>query len=193
MAPQTKNVAALKPDKVTGGISYAPAGTALPTDATTTLAAGYIPLGYIGDDGVQPSRDVSTDKAKAWGGDIIAQLVTDDSQSFVFKLREVFGAAVNQWLYGEDNVTTTAPSSTHGTQVAVLDTAYKPEQCVIVIDGFSGGKKMRVVIPVADPAVTGEDPYVDGSVTGYEVTVEALKDSTGTRAYRYYEADDKTA
>lgn len=193
MAPQTKNVAAIKPDKVTGGISWAPAGTALPTDATTVLAAGYKPLGYLGDDGVQPSRDTSIEKVKAWGGDVIAALLTDDSQSFVFKLREVFAQNVNEWVYGTANVTVTAATSSSGTTTAIQDKAYKPENCVFVIDGFHGGKKVRIVVPNADSTVTGEDPYVDGAVTGYEVTVEALKDDSGVRVYRYLLADDKLA
>jgi hypothetical protein len=56
---------------------------------------------------------------------------------------------------------------------------------------ISGSKKMRIVIPLADPVITGERPYVDSDVSGYEVTVEALKDTSGVRAYRYFENDDQ--
>lgn len=191
MAPQTKNVAAVKPSKTTGGISYAPLGSPLPTDASTALDGAFKPLGYIGDDGVQPSRDTSIEKVKAWGGDVIAALLTDDSQSFVFKLREVFAQNVNEFVYGAENVVVTPATSGAGTKTAIQDKAYKPDDCILVIDGFHGGKKMRVVVPAADSVVTAEDPYVDGSVTGYEVTVEALKDASGVRAYRYYENDDR--
>jgi hypothetical protein len=192
MAQSTKNVAAFKP-VTTGGVSYAPLGTALPTDASTALSATYKSLGYVSEDGIQPSRDVSVDKVKAWGGDIVAALLTDDSQGFVFKLIEVFAAEANTFVYGTDNVTTTAASSTAGTKVAVQDTAYAPLPCILVFDMFYQGKKARVVVPQPNISITGEDPYVDGSVSGYEVTVEALKDDSGVRAYRYYENDDKTS
>jgi hypothetical protein len=46
---------------------------------------------------------------------------------------------------------------------------------------------------VADPVVTGEEPYADGSLSAYTVSVEALKNTSGVRVYDYLENDDKTA
>ena len=46
-----KNVSLGKPKK-TGCLYYAPAGTALPTDATTALPAAYTCVGYLSEDGV---------------------------------------------------------------------------------------------------------------------------------------------
>ena len=59
-APSITNVAAAKPS-AQGGVYYAPLGTALPTDATTALAATYVPLGYVSEDGISPSREMSSD------------------------------------------------------------------------------------------------------------------------------------
>lgn len=189
--PSVKNVAAAKP-KVGGGISYAPLGTALPTNAATALAVAYKPLGYISEDGLVPNRDTSIEKVKAWGGDVVAALLTDESSSFQFTLLEVFQQDVNNFVYGTANVTfTAAVPGTSPSKLTILDKGGKPAQCVFVFDMFHGAKNMRVVIPVADPTITGESPMVGGALGGYEVTTEALKDSSGNRAYRYYENDDQ--
>lgn len=189
--PSVKNVAAAKPN-VGGGIYYAVAGTALPTNATTALAAAYKALGYVSEDGLQPTRDANVEKIKAWGGDIVAALLTDDSSSFAFTLIEVFQQDVNTFVYGAANVTwTAAVPGTSPSKVAVVDKGSKPAQCVMVFDMFHGAKKMRVIVPIADPTITGEANFTESNVQGYEVTVEALKDSTGARVYRYYENDDQ--
>lgn len=189
--PSTKNVAAAKP-AVGGAIYYAITGTALPTNASTALAVAYKGLGYVASDGLVPTRDTNVEKPKAWGGDTVAQLLTDESSSFQFTLLEVFQQAVNEFIYATGNVTfTAAVPGTSPSKLAILDKGGKPNQCVFVFDMVHGAKKMRIVIPLADPVVTGERPYVDSDTSGYEVTVEALKDTAGVRAYRYFENDDQ--
>lgn len=187
--PDTTNVASLKP-KVGGGVYYAPLGTALPTDSTTALAAGYIALGLVSDAGVVPTRDTSIDKIKAWGGDVVAALLTDESATFEFTLIEMYSGDVSKFVYGEDNVTVTAPAGAAGEKLAILDKGGKPDQCIIVFDMRYGDKKARVVVPVADSIVTGEEPWSDSGLAAYTVTSEALKDTSGNRVYRYSEKDN---
>lgn len=191
-APSTKNVAARKP-MVGGGVYYVAGTTALPTDASTALSAPILAgaLGYISDEGIKPSRETNVEKVKAWGGDVVAALLNDTSASFEFTLLEVFSQAVNQFVYGSGNVTVTAPTSTAGTKTAITDKGGKPLQGVFVFDMRHGDKRERVIVPAGDPVITGEEPWVDGGLTAYTVQVEALKDASGNRIYRYQENDDK--
>jgi hypothetical protein len=188
-APNTKGVAALQP-KVGGGVYYAPIGTALPVDATTSLVAAYIGLGFVSDAGVTPTRDTSIDKVKAWGGDVVAALLTDESESFEFTLIELYTKEVSQFIYGTTNVVVTAPVSGTGEKLAVSNKGGKPAQCIFVFDMRYGAKSARVVVPVADPVVTGEEPWQDTGLAAYTVTVEALKDTSGVRVYRYTTNDN---
>lgn len=190
--PSTRNVAAAKP-AVGGGVLYAPLGTALPSDASTALDAAFVPLGYISDDGVEPDRSTDTEKIKAWGGDVIAALVSDDSRSFKFTVYETYYAAVQKFVYGDDNVTATAAGAGVGSTLTVLDKATKPDDCVLVFEMKFGDKKRRVVVPNADSSVTGEGPWQDNALSSYEITCEALKDDAGVRVYDYMVNDDATA
>lgn len=179
------SVAAPKP-RVGGGLYYAPVGTPLPTDASTTLSAAYIKLGPISEDGVQPARDTSTEKPKEWSGKTLAQLLTDESRSFVFKLYGAFDVDVLNFVYGAANVTAVAAvAGTSGQTLAVLDKGGKPDQCVLVFEMAFEGLPIRKIAPVADCVVTGEDPWVGSALTAYEITAEALDDDTETRMYEY--------
>lgn len=180
--------AAAKP-KVGGGLYYAPLGTALPTDTSTALAAAFKALGPISEDGVQPSRDTSVEKVKEWDGSTLAQLLTDESRSFEIKLYGVHDSDVLAYLFGA-NATITAPGAGVGTKIAVLDKGGKPANAVLVIEMVYGGVSMRKVIPVADAVITAEEPYAAGGLMAYTITVEALKDATGTRVYEYSQLDD---
>lgn len=188
-APSTRNVAAAKP-LVGGGVYRAPLDTVLPTDATTALSAEFEALGYVSEAGVQPTRDTSVEKIKAWGGDVVAALLTDESKSFEFTLLEVFSEAVQKFVHGDANVTATAASGEDNSTLAVTDKGGKPDQQVIVFDMRHGDKRRRVVVPVADPVVTAEEAYTDGGLNAYTFTVEALKDESSVRVYEYLENDD---
>jgi hypothetical protein len=186
-----QNVAAAKP-YAGGGVYYGVLTTALPTDATTALNAALKPLGYVSEDGIRPSRDQSVERIKAFGGDIVAALVSGDERSFEFTLLEVFSSEVNKFIYGSANVTITAPTVTAGEKVYVQDKVFKPDQCIIVFELKHGNKRRRLVVPIADPVVTGEEPYVDGSLSAYTINVTALKNGAGVRVFDYLENDDHT-
>lgn len=177
------SVAASKP-KVGGGMYYAPAGTALPTDESTALGAGFVALGPISEDGVQPSRDTSIEKVKEWDGSTLASLLTDESRSFEVVLYGVHDADVNEFLFG-DNVTVTAATVSSGTKIAIEDVGGKPDNCVVVFDMRHGDKIHRAVVPVADVTVTGENAWQGSSLKAYTLTIEALKDDNGVRVYEY--------
>ena len=187
--PNTRNVAAAKPG-IGGGVYRAALGTALPTDASTALAAGYTALGYISESGITPTRDTSVEKIKAWGGDIVAALLADESRSFEFTLLEQFSKDVQEFVHGTANVTHVAAAGANGSTTAVVDKGGKPDQQILVFEMRHGGKRRRVVVPVADPVITGEEPWTDNALSAYTVTVEAIKDTSGARVYEYLQNDD---
>lgn len=191
MANTAANIVAGKP-LATGGVLIGPVGTVAPTDATTALNAAFISAGYIGEDGLTESADRSIEKVKAWGGDVVKVLQTDFSTSYSFTFLETLNSTVLKTVYGDTNVTTTAATATKGTLHAVKVNADTLPQKAFVFEVKDGIARIRIHVPLGQITEVGEITYSDGEVIGYQVTVEAFRDSTlGANAIKYID-DGKT-
>ncbi|TKT03444.1 hypothetical protein [Streptomyces lasalocidi] len=185
MANNSANVLAGKP-LATGGVLVAPTGTAAPVDAMTALNASFKALGYVGEDGLTESAERSTDKIKAWGGDVVKVVQTDYAVTYSFTLIETLNSDVLKAVHGAGNVTTTAATSTKGTLHAVkLNGDTLPRQS-FVFEVKDGDARIRIYVPQGQITEVGEVTYSDEDVIGYEVTVEAFRDATaGANAIKY--------
>ena len=172
-------VVAGKP-KAGGAIWSAPLGTALPTDATTALNVAFKSLGYVSDDGLTNEITTETEEIKAWGGDTVLTAQTGTSDTFSYKLIEALNIEVLKEVYGTSNVTGTLET---GIKISV-NSKEKIEH-VIVIETALRDKLKRIVLPIAKIKEMAEITYVDGEPVGYEVTVQALPDSSGNTHYEY--------
>ncbi len=129
---------------VTGYAYWAPKGTALPSDASTALAATYVGLGYIGEDGITNASDSETTDVKEMGGENVLSIITSYSETYQFVLIEAMRKSAAQIRYGEQNVT--------GEDGALSITHTMPDdtEFVLVVElALTGGKKDRFVIPRA--------------------------------------------
>lgn len=179
--PNTDNVTTGKP-KITGAIYRAPLGTTLPTDATTALSGAFVEMGYISDDGVTNSNTPSTTKIKAWGGQIVLIVTSEKPDTFKLKFIEALNSNVLETVYGEDNVTVDAVNGT----IAVKANAAALDDYVYVIEeALKGGAKKRIVIPCGELSALGDIVYKDDTAIGYDVTLDALPNSSGDNHYEY--------
>ena len=194
MAQLASNISAASPI-ATGGVLYAPKGTALPTDASAALNVAFKALGYVGEGGIEASGEgASYNDIIAWGGDIVASVLeTKSITKYSFTLLEVFNEEVAKLVFGTTNVTVTAATALAGTKLAILDKGAEVPRGAFAFEMAYGGKKMRYVFPDAQLAVTGEGPLVHSDITNYAVEITAYPDSSGVRSYRYLENDNKTA
>lgn len=179
------NVTAGKPKKG-GAIFRAPLGTTLPTDATTSLDAAFVNMGFVSEDGVTNSNSPDSDEQKAWGGDTVLNLQNAKPDTYKFTLLEVLNVEVLKFVYGEDNVTGTLETGIH-----VKANSDDQEECSLVIEMvLKGGVVKRTVIPNAKVTAVGDINYKDNGAVGYETTVSALPDSGGDTHHEYiYKAD----
>lgn len=169
---------------VTGGILIGTAGATLPT-SPSGATTGFTALGYVGDDGLTETADRTTDKIKAWGGDIVKVVQTEFSLSYQFTLYETLNANVLKAIHGDSNVASSAANSTHGTIRSVQVDGSTLPQLPWIFDMKDGDAKIRVVLPAGQVTQVGDITYNDGGVIGYPVTLEAFADGSGNQAYVY--------
>lgn len=177
--PSASNVSVGKP-KVAGAVYRAPKGTTLPTDASTALANTYVDMGYISEDGVTNSNSPDSEKIKDWGGQTVLVVVNEKPDTFKIKFLEALNQNVLESVYGSANVTTGT-----GT-ISVVANAAALNEYVYVIDMImTGGALKRIVIPCGALSELGDIVYKSNEAIGYEVTLEALPDSSGNNHYEY--------
>ena len=176
--PTAAKVSAGKP-KTAGAIYRAPAGTTLPTDATTALAAAFKELGYVSEDGVRNNNSPDSDNIKAWGGQTVLVVQNEKVDEFTFTLLESLNSDVLATVYGS-NVTVS------GSTISIKAKADPIPESVFVIDMvLAGNYAKRIVIPGGALKEVGEITYKDDEPIGYEITLSALPDSTGVNHYEY--------
>ena len=148
-----KNVSFGKPKK-TGCLYYAPAGTALPTDATTALPAAYTCVGYLSD-------------INEMGGIKVLSEIIGYGETWQFNMIETNEASL-KLRFGTANVTGTADKLT------VYHAIPSGESLVLVFEIAMTGNRVKRIV-VADGTITEFDDttYSAGDAIGYGVTMSA--------------------
>lgn len=174
------NVSFGKP-KATGAVFVAPAGTTLPTDATTALDAAFDGLGYVSEDGLVNAVESDTESKNAWGGDKVLEGQTSFSESFTVNLLET-NEDVLKTYYGEDNVSVDGSGN-----ITVHEKGEELPEVVVVFElVLTGGRVKRIVVPKARIADrSGELNYSDGEAIMYPAVFTAFKDDNGNLHSEY--------
>lgn len=177
-----KNVSFGKP-KATGAVFVAPAGTILPTNATSALDSAFKGLGYVSEDGLVNSVETDTENVNAWGGDLVLTGQTTFAETFLVNLIETNPEALKVY-YGADNVEVNGDSITIKQNSGVLPA------CVVVFEiVLTGGRVKRIVIANAQIVDrSGEITYVDGEPIAYPALFQAYPDANGNTHVEYIAA-----
>ena len=170
-----------------GYIWVAPLGTALPTDATTELAAAFVGLGYLSEDGLtEPASFEPGDDIVAAGGDTVAQADPTFSKTWTGTCIESLNTDLLMVAYGSANVTVKAASSTADGSITVKEQAGGLEHHVIVIDEIlKGGRKRRNVMADATFLITGDISHVHTALVNFEFTINAYPTATQPAQTQY--------
>lgn len=166
--------------KVGGYAYWAPSGTALPTDSSTTLAAAFKLLGYLSEDGLTNATDTDTTEIKDANGTTVMKVITSYAESYQFALLEVLRAEAAKMRYNSDAVTGTDKSMTIKHQMP------SDEDFVLVFEiAMSGDIKDRLVIGNGTRAEFGDRQVHAGDAQVYDTTVSANDMGNGVTAIEY--------
>ena len=175
-----RNVAVGKPNlEVSGGILVAPTGSTRPEDAETLLDEAYVPLGYVGEDGVTETSERSTEVIRAWGGVKVRTVQTEYGCSVSLTLIESRRAETLRTVFGDDNVVVAGGVITVKRNEKVL-----PHR-QWVIDMKDGENARRLDIVYGQITEVGDISYVDGEAISYEVTISCDPDDNGDSLVEY--------
>ena len=164
--------------KVGGYAYWAPAGTALPTDASTALPAAFKLLGYLSEDGLTNTTDTDTTEIKDANGTTVMKVITSYAESYQFALLEVLRAEAAKLRYNTGAVTGTDKSMTIKHQMP------SDEDFVFEI-AMTGNVKDRLVIGNGTRAEFGDRQVHVGDAQVYDVTVSANDMGNGVTAIEY--------
>lgn len=171
--------------KAGGYLHYSPLGTALPTDATTALAAGWINLGYISNDGVKPEESTKVEDERDWAEDVVLTADGEVTLKRSATLISTLEYAVNVFLFGAGNVTKVAATPTTPETIAVARDGAGIESCQICLDLVFGTRIRREVFPIMKPTLTGRLEYKKVKAQGYSIELTAHRDANGKFMYDY--------
>ncbi|WP_141717662.1 hypothetical protein [Nocardia altamirensis] len=192
--PNSNFIGAGTPVSVTGGVLVANIGTTLPASASEALdITKFKPLGYVSEDGIESKGERKIEQIKDWNADIIANLQTEHSVRFGLTLYAVWDEDVLNEVFGKTNVTVTPASATSGKLYTVKETGSVLERRMFVFDMLSEKKKMRIVLPNASISQVQERKFVSKELAGFSITIEAFKDGSNNKAYRYLDDGIKAA
>ena len=184
MANNVKQVMAGKP-LAAGGALVAPIGTALPTDETTALNVAFLPLGYLGDSGVELTPNRSTESKKAWGGDTVLVLQTEFGVEVKCTLIESLNVNAIKAAFGASNVASTAATLTAGTKQAIKINSLELDHLEWAFELKTGNKRSRIVLPDAQVTSVDTIAFADSEAVAYPLTITCFPDSSGNYGYVY--------
>ena len=102
----------------TGMFYTAPAGTALPTYPSETLAVDWVEVGAVTSDGISWSTGKDSEPLRNWAKEIERLVSSDEGGSVSAPLMDTTEATLKA-VFGSDNVTVTPADSSHGKLISV--------------------------------------------------------------------------
>ena len=161
-----KNTSLGKP-MASGMVYVAPAGTELPTDATTALDAAYKNVGFISEDGVTNGADTDTTTVNDAGGVTVINEISSYAETYQFAMLETAAAALGVRFE-------TANVKVDGDNLTVDHKMPTGESKVYVFEILMTGNRVkRIVVPDGTVTEYGDTQYHAGDAIVYDVTIAA--------------------
>jgi hypothetical protein len=151
---------------VDGIVSSGPLTAAAPTTVDGELT-GFTDLGYVSEDGVTETSEVSSESIRAWQKSaVVRTVVTEGTTTYALTLIQTNAATLAEYYGVEADVDGSFVTS---------PTVERPRRSY-VIDVIDGEEHIRKYIPVGQVSEVGDQVFQNGVAIGYEITITAFDD-----------------
>lgn len=176
----------------TGAIFSAPLGTTVPTNATATLDAAFVDSGYVSEDGLSFTPEISTTDINEWNGSLVRRIKETFNGTLSWAHLETNEQSLKN-AFGDDAVTATAATQSHGNQLAVSIAGDLPAAKAWVFKLKDGDNRMLIVVPNGQITGVEEVSFTSSDAITWGVTLSAYPDSAGNSIYIYTDDGQTTA
>lgn len=178
--------------KVTGGVLRAPVGTPLPTALEDTFDAAFVSAGYVSEDGLELTPDLSTTDIKDWSGSVVRRLIETFTNTVKWAHLETSEESLKQYV-GDDNVEVTAATAEHGTLITARLNKEELPHSSYLFRMKDGPRRMLIVVP--DMQVTSRESlkFVATDATKWGVEATTFEDENGDHVIIYTDNGQRIA
>ena len=179
----------------TGAIHYDDVIQTIPTTfaaAETAFAGMSGDSTYVSADGMTLSTDTSVENIQEWNHAVVRRVLDSNDISFTFSLIQ-FDASSLSLALGEEYVTTTAATSTHGAEVNIkMGMHLSPVRSW----GFAlkdGDVKVIIIIPRGQITTLDSITFNATEAVSVPVTLSCYDDGNGEYCYIFLDDGKKTS
>lgn len=159
--------------KATGMFYHAPAGTALPTDPSATLANTWVHVGDVSDAGITLALNKTATNLKNWANKIKRVIMTDHSETIKSPIMDTTMEALKT-VVGSDNVTATTSSTAHRVvTVGLSDGELPPEEAFLWVMK-DGDDMMMVGCSYGQVSAVDDVSFAPGAAINWTPTITAM-------------------
>lgn len=169
----------------TGAIRSGALVETIPADMTAAnTAAGTLATnsGYVSEDGVELSTDISTTDIKEWNKSIVRKVLDTFDGTITFSLIQ---SDYESWCQaiGAENVTRTYATSTHGEQLKIALGAHLPEEQTWAIMLKDGNAAAIIWVPRGQITTLDSISFNATDAVALPCTLSCYDDGTGNAIY----------
>lgn len=155
----------------TGMFYHAPAGTALPTDPTDTLAAAWKHVGDVTNDGITLSIDKSTENLRNWANAVKRVILTEHSETIQTPVMDTTEESLKT-VVGADNVTKDA----NGVITVNLSSGKLPDEEAFLWVMKDGDDMIMIGCTHGQVSAVESVTFAPGSAINWTPTITAMGD-----------------
>lgn len=196
MAIDAKHVYIGTPEQssTVGALSRGAALTTIPAtyDAAVTAIASFTKAGYISEDGATLNIDKSTTDIIEWARNKVRRVMESVDATIgctIIQLDEDDAKLV----FGDDNVTSTAATTTHGKQLKIAVGAEMDTAHAWALRIKDGDFKMIVLVPNGQVTSGIDMTFAADQAISMPVTISGNDDGNGKTVYIYTDDGQKTS